>query len=69
MRRIAITGGGTAGHTLPGIAFLKAFRQEWGADGYFIGCAAGFETRLVPTHGERLQIIPGLPWARQNVMG
>src|SRR6185312_4698340 len=68
-RKIAVTGGGTAGHTLPGIAFLKAFRQEWGAEGCFIGCACGFETRLVPAHGERLEVIPGLPWARQNVTG
>ena len=68
-RKIAVTGGGTAGHTLPGIAFLKAFRREWGAEGYFIGCVDGFETRLVPAHSERLEIIPGFPWARQGAMG
>ncbi len=68
-RRIAVTGGGTAGHTLPGIAFLKAFRQQAGAEGYFIGCSGGFEARLVPAHGERLETIPGKPWARQNLFG
>ncbi|HEY4088838.1 MAG TPA: glycosyltransferase [Bryobacteraceae bacterium] len=67
--KIAVTGGGTAGHTLPGIAFLQAFRREWGAEGYFIGCAGGFETRLVSAGGERLELIPGGPWARQNAMG
>ena len=68
-RKIAVTGGGTAGHTLPGIAFLQAFRREWGAEGCFIGCAGGFETRLVPARGERLEVIPGYPWSRQNIMG
>ncbi len=68
-RKIAVTGGGTAGHTLPGIAFLQTFRQEWGAEGCFIGCAGGFESRLVPARGERLELIPGYPWSRQSAMG
>jgi UDP-N-acetylglucosamine:LPS N-acetylglucosamine transferase len=65
-RRIAVTEGGTAGHTLLGIAFLQGFRREWGTEGYFFGCAGGFETRLVPASGEQLELIPGYPWARQN---
>ena len=68
-RKIAVTGGGTAGHTLPGIAFLQAFRREWGAEGCFIGCAGGFVTRLVPACGERLEVFPGNPRSRQNFMG
>lgn len=68
-RRIAVTGGGTAGHILPAVEFLRAYRQEFGATGYFIGCAAGLETRLVPAQGERLEVIPGLPWARQGLAG
>jgi UDP-N-acetylglucosamine--N-acetylmuramyl-(pentapeptide) pyrophosphoryl-undecaprenol N-acetylglucosamine transferase len=54
---------------LPAVEFLGAYRREFGATGFFIGCAAGLESRLVPAHGERLEIIPGLPWARQGWMG
>ena len=68
-RRIAVTGGGTAGHILPALEFLQVYRREFGAKGFFIGCAAGLEGRLVPAHGERLEVIPGLPWARQGLAG
>jgi len=65
-RRIAVTGGGTAGHILPAVDFLRAYRLEFGAAGFFIGCASGLEKRLVPACGERFELIPGLPWARQR---
>lgn len=68
-RRIAVTGGGTAGHIFPAVEFLRAYRDEFQATGYFIGCAAGLETRLVPAANERLELIPGLPWARQGFSG
>ena len=68
-RRIAVTGGGTAGHILPAVEFLRAYRQEFGATGFFIGCAAGLETRIVSAQGERLELIPGRPWARQGLGG
>jgi len=68
-RKIAVTGGGSAGHILPAIEFLQTYRRECGATGYFIGCSAGMEGRLVPASGERLQTIPGFPWARQNWIG
>jgi len=64
-----VTGGGTAGHILPAVEFLQTYRREFGADGCFIGCAAGLESRLVPANGERLEVIPGRPWARQGWMG
>ena len=64
-----MTGGGTAGHILPAIEFLQAYRREFHAEGYFIGCAAGLEQRLVPASGERLELIPGLPWGRQGWRG
>jgi UDP-N-acetylglucosamine--N-acetylmuramyl-(pentapeptide) pyrophosphoryl-undecaprenol N-acetylglucosamine transferase len=54
---------------LPAVDFLRAYRQEFGATGFFIGCAAGLETRLVPARGERLEVIPGRPWARQGLAG
>jgi len=65
-RRIAVTGGGTAGHILPALDFLDTYCREFGAQGYFIGCAAGMESRLVPARGVRLEIIHGLPIARQD---
>ena len=68
-RRIAVTGGGTAGHIFPAVEFLRAYRREFQASGYFIGCAAGLEARLVPAQNERLELIPGLPWARQGFGG
>ncbi|HUB77161.1 MAG TPA: UDP-N-acetylglucosamine--N-acetylmuramyl-(pentapeptide) pyrophosphoryl-undecaprenol N-acetylglucosamine transferase [Bryobacteraceae bacterium] len=68
-RIIAVAGGGTAGHILPAIDVLRAYRREFGAAGFFIGCASGLETRLVPAHGERLELVPGLPWARQGLAG
>jgi UDP-N-acetylglucosamine--N-acetylmuramyl-(pentapeptide) pyrophosphoryl-undecaprenol N-acetylglucosamine transferase len=66
LRRIAVAGGGTAGHVLAGLAFLKAYREETGASGFFIGCARGTETRLVPKHGEELVTIAGSPFKRES---
>lgn len=68
-RRIAVAGGYTAGHVLTGVAILKAYREELGADGYFIGCPEGLESRLVPARGEELQLISGTPYARQRISG
>ena len=68
-RRVAVAGGGTAGHILPALDFLEAYRSECGADGYFIGCGSDLEGRLVPVRGVRLEIIPGLPWARERWHG
>jgi UDP-N-acetylglucosamine--N-acetylmuramyl-(pentapeptide) pyrophosphoryl-undecaprenol N-acetylglucosamine transferase len=71
-RRIAVAGGGTAGHILPALELLRAYRREVpGTIGYFIGCGApdGLEARLAPAHGERLEIVPGGPWARQGFAG
>jgi UDP-N-acetylglucosamine--N-acetylmuramyl-(pentapeptide) pyrophosphoryl-undecaprenol N-acetylglucosamine transferase len=69
VRRIAIAGGYTAGHVLAGLAFLKTYREEFGAEGCFIGCPGGVEDRLVPAHGERLLLIPGAAFARQGIWG
>jgi UDP-N-acetylglucosamine--N-acetylmuramyl-(pentapeptide) pyrophosphoryl-undecaprenol N-acetylglucosamine transferase len=68
-RRIAIAGGYTAGHVLAGLAFLKTYREAFGAEGCFIGCPGGVEDRLVPSHGERLLLIPGVAFARQGPWG
>jgi UDP-N-acetylglucosamine--N-acetylmuramyl-(pentapeptide) pyrophosphoryl-undecaprenol N-acetylglucosamine transferase len=68
-RRIAVTGGGTAGHILPALELLRAYRAALGSEGYFIGCAEGLESRIVPPTGEILEIIPGLPVAKQGWSG
>lgn len=68
-RRVAIAGGGTAGHVIPGLAIMQAYRESVGADVYFIGCRGGFETDLVPARGFALELLPGAPWARQDGRG
>lgn len=67
-RRIAVSGGGTAGHILPAVEFLQTYRQEFGAEGCFIG-SPGMEETLVPARGERLALVPGRPWERQGWSG
>jgi UDP-N-acetylglucosamine--N-acetylmuramyl-(pentapeptide) pyrophosphoryl-undecaprenol N-acetylglucosamine transferase len=72
LRRIAVAGGGTAGHILPALAILRAFRERHGEiSACFIGCRApgGLETRLVPALGEELEAVRGGPWARQGPLG
>lgn len=64
-----MTGGGTAGHILPALELLRVYRREMAADGFFIGCAEGLESRIVPGRGERLEIVPGLPVARTTWTG
>ena len=68
-RRIAVAGGGTAGHILPALDFLEEYRAECGADGYLIGPDGDLETRLAPARGIRLEKIPALPWAREEWPG
>src|SRR5215472_14347542 len=67
--RVAVTGGGTAGHVLPAIEIIRHYRRQAGAEGFYIGCAAGLESKIVSSRGERLELIPGWPWARQGWLG
>jgi UDP-N-acetylglucosamine--N-acetylmuramyl-(pentapeptide) pyrophosphoryl-undecaprenol N-acetylglucosamine transferase len=55
-------GGGTAGHVYPALAIAEAYQRacEY-VDLLFIGTAVGFEGRLVPASGHRLQMIQGTP--------
>ncbi len=68
-RRIAVAAGGTAGHILTALDILAAWRSTRGADGVFIGSQIGFEARLAPKSGEKLELIPSQPWARQTWFG
>ena len=68
-RRVAVAGGGTAGHVTSALAIMAAYQSGFDADVYFIGCEGGFETQLIPAEGFELQIIPGAPYARQNLRG
>src|SRR5579871_1106901 len=68
-RCIAVAGGGTAGHALAGVAISRTYRERLHAETFFIGCAAGFESRLAPARGEDLVLIPGSPYARQALKG
>jgi UDP-N-acetylglucosamine--N-acetylmuramyl-(pentapeptide) pyrophosphoryl-undecaprenol N-acetylglucosamine transferase len=68
-RRIAVTGGGTAGHILAALEILSTYRKEFGCEGVFIGSDMGFEARLAPGSGERVELIAARPWARQSWRG
>ena len=56
-----IAGGGTAGHTLPGIAVARALVAAGHPAGsiHFVGSERGSETRLVPEAGFTLTALPG----------
>ncbi len=47
MKRIVLTGGGTAGHVTPNIALLPSLREA-GYDIHYIGSFEGIESRLIP---------------------
>lgn len=76
MTTVLITGGGTAGHTNPGIAVAEAL-VELGlqtGDVHFVGAERGNEGQLVPEAGFSIDLLPGrgivrslsLPSLRQN---
>lgn len=55
--RIVITGGGTGGHTSPGLAVAARLREA-GVDVHWIGSRAGIEARRVPEAGLPFHTIP-----------
>jgi len=63
-RRIALAGGGTGGHARAALAVGAAYRQLVG-DVQILHIGArqgfGFETRLIPEAGERLELIDARP--------
>ena len=65
-----IVGGGTAGHTLPGIAIGRALvaRGHDAATIHFVGSERGSEVRLVPDAGFTLTALPGRGIQRRLTM-
>lgn len=47
MKKIVLTGGGTAGHVTPNIALLPALKEA-GYEVHYIGSFEGIESRLIP---------------------
>jgi len=60
-RRVVITGGGTAGHTNPGIAVAEALVEAGLASEqvHFVGGERGNEKTLVPEAGFSIDLLPG----------
>ena len=50
MRKIVLTGGGTAGHVTPNLALIPSLREE-GYEIYYIGSIDGMEKKLVEDYG------------------
>ena len=57
MKRIVLTGGGTAGHVTPNLALLPALRAD-GWDIVYIGSETGIEKKLIEAEGIPYYSIP-----------
>jgi len=69
-RRVAIVGGHTAGHVNTGLAIAQEYQSSFGATSIlFIGTPHGFEERLVPPAGYRLETISGAPFVDRGPIG
>lgn len=65
--RVAIAGGGTAGHVFPGLA-LAEWLATAGHDVTFIGTSSGPERRLALAAGFRFETVEALPFVRKVSM-
>ena len=63
--RVAIVGGGTAGHVYPGLALARTLRDR-GHEVMFLGTATGLESRLIPSAGFPFRVIRAKPFVRQR---
>lgn len=62
---VVLAGGGTAGHIQPALALADTLRRDDPTIGItFLGTERGLETRLVPTRGYDLALIPAVPLPR-----
>jgi UDP-N-acetylglucosamine--N-acetylmuramyl-(pentapeptide) pyrophosphoryl-undecaprenol N-acetylglucosamine transferase len=62
--RVAIAGGGTAGHVLPGLAVARVLRDR-GHDVSFVGSEQGLEARLVMEAGFPFHAVPAKAFTRK----
>lgn len=56
--RVAMTGGGTAGHVIPGLAVAEQLASRWGGTVFWIGSGSGIERQLVARAGLPFRAIP-----------
>lgn len=62
MQRILIAGGGTGGHFFPAVAIVEELRRRRPhLDVTFVGTRGGIEARLLPSLGERFEVIDVAP--------
>lgn len=54
---ILVAGGGTGGHVFPGLAVAHALRDLADVDVVFAGSPRGLESRVVPQHGYRVELL------------
>jgi UDP-N-acetylglucosamine--N-acetylmuramyl-(pentapeptide) pyrophosphoryl-undecaprenol N-acetylglucosamine transferase len=63
---VVIAGGGTGGHIEPALALADAVRRAApGSSIVCLGTARGLETRVVPSRGYELALIPAVPLPRR----
>lgn len=64
--RVALAGGGTAGHIEPALSLADALRRiDPNMEILCLGTERGLETRLVPMRGYELGLIPAVPLPRR----
>ncbi|MFY7066806.1 undecaprenyldiphospho-muramoylpentapeptide beta-N-acetylglucosaminyltransferase [Nocardiopsis changdeensis] len=64
--RVALAGGGTAGHIEPALSLADALRRiDPNTEILCLGTERGLETRLVPMRGYELGLIPAVPLPRK----
>ncbi|MDR1664685.1 MAG: undecaprenyldiphospho-muramoylpentapeptide beta-N-acetylglucosaminyltransferase [Clostridiales bacterium] len=56
MKKILLTGGGTAGHVTPHLALLPALRES-GFEAHYVGSVNGIERKLVESHVDEYHAI------------
>lgn len=56
-KTILIAGGGTGGHVFPGLAVAHALGELADVEVVFAGSPRGLETKIVPRHGYRLELL------------